>query len=340
MWRWRLMPVLILIQANLNLLIPNTYASPTSAGPTSTEEAQIIWHEGKEAFLGSRFTEATQNLQRLMDRYPADPHRDEALEILGTAYYRLGDTQRSIPLLLAALDAQDSEIRGQQLRLLLGKTYLLAGKYDEALLAVNGIEKASPQLELPQNLRSEATLLKGQALFEKNHLDRAHLAILSLESELPQIHDTDLQNRIYSFRLQVGLMKCARISTAGPLTELQVKDQTERRANCLLDQVIAAKPLFFAKNAKTPDGLIKPLKLAFEGLQEIYRHPPTPPELKDRKRTHTELARYRAELGMLLEPIFKKTLSQAQELLQKWKTGAPVMETELLSTLLNALKKM
>ena len=344
MWRWRSMPVLNLIGVSLSLLMADVQAAPTSAGPTSTQEAQTIWLEGKRAFDESRLSEAAQNLQRLVDRYPGDPHQNDAMEILGETYLQLNQATRAIPLLLAAVDTHPREGRGQKTRLILGEAYLVAKKYDEALLIVQEIEKVLNQANLnstnPATLRSESVLLKGRTLLAKNHLERAQLSLLSLESELPRLEELDLRDRIYAFRLQLGLSQCTRITTPGPLTERQVQDQMERSATCLIEKIAAAKPLFLTKNPKIKVSLPELVGTAFKALRATYRQPAAPPELKNRKRTSKELSKYRSELSLLLKPIYQGTISQVRELLETWNGQTPSSDPNRFNPVLKVLEKL
>lgn len=339
MWRWRLIQIQILVSAGLLATNSLAFAVNTSTGPTSQEEAQFIWTEGKKAYSNSRFQEATQYLQRLLDRYPGDSHLGETTELLGISYFRLNQPQKAIPLLQATISVHGQDLGSQNVRLVLGKSYLSLKKFDEALLVIQEIQQAPKASTLSVDLISESTLIKGQALFAKNHLDRARLALLNLESDRTKINNPLLREQIGLFKLQLELEACRLISKSGGLSELQVKHQVEKRTECLIETLSRSKSLFSAKNSDIQKSASIEIENAFRNLKLACLNPPSPDGSHRKKRTRKELERYQAELAFLLKPLYKRAVAQAQDLLQTWKAGSPTEEGDLASSVVDALNR-
>lgn len=354
MWLWRSIkicnrasaPESILTGVLLSLLGSSflaqpSYAIPTSSGPTSADEARIIWQEGKQAYLESRYLDVAHYLQRLVDRYPGHSNGDEATELLGVAYYHLNQPARAIPLLLATIQSHSRELRGQRVRIILGKTYLLDRRADEALLTVREIEQFSANGSGSRDILFESTLLKGQSFFQKGDLDRAQLALKSLEQDSPQIQDPALLSQFYGFRFELGVDGCRKISKSGPLSELQVQQQLTSRSTCLLEKLEEIHPLFLIRDRETLKKTPARIITAFEELAQTYRHlPPPPPLAQKKKRTQKELQRYTEELELWIKPKIKSTLAQAQDLVLQWQSEAKGVARDSLNEVLNGLKNL
>ena len=51
-------------------VVTTSLAVETSNGPTSPQEADILWNDGQKAFEKGQYQDAINDLQRLVDRYP------------------------------------------------------------------------------------------------------------------------------------------------------------------------------------------------------------------------------------------------------------------------------
>ncbi len=59
--------ILIMSSGISNGIFSSSMAAPTSSGPTSDEEAEIIWTEGQKALEESRYQASVNYLQRSSD---------------------------------------------------------------------------------------------------------------------------------------------------------------------------------------------------------------------------------------------------------------------------------
>src|SRR5690242_3498514 len=99
MWPWLLAPCLILNNSICSFAGEKTNpakAEPpihaSSTGPTSRQDADIVWKEGREAFDRGDFDTAAFQLQRLVDRYPGERGYLDAHLILGKCRIELKES--------------------------------------------------------------------------------------------------------------------------------------------------------------------------------------------------------------------------------------------------------
>ena len=340
MWRWHFMPILVCLVILAELKPTVGRAQSTSRGPTSPEEAQILWEQGSLASQEARAADVVISLQRLIDRYPADSHRKTALYQLGRAYLDLSRPQEAIPLLEAFILSSEDPQEKLEARLLLGKSYFKLEKHIETLLVVREIETQTQTLRPSEDFRLQTLLLKSRALFHNHHPQQARLELITLEKSQNSSTRQALIDQIDSFKLELKLYECAQMTTRETMSELQAKAQIHHRASCLLEAVLGSKNVLKASDPEIQTSVTHELKQGFDSLHLSCLHPPSPPPLKDRKRTPLEVQRYRAELIDLVQPLCKQTRAQAQELYLEWKKHPDYQHSAPLSSLLEWIQKL
>src|SRR5690242_18744119 len=112
MWLWR--------SVVMFLLVSSSYGAPTSLGPTSNEEAEILWKQGQSALQNSEFQDAANSLQRFVDRYPSKPGYLKAHLLLGKALFGLGKAQESLAPFKYFISATGTRIESIEARLAIG----------------------------------------------------------------------------------------------------------------------------------------------------------------------------------------------------------------------------
>lgn len=282
---------------------------PTSVGPTSSAEAEILWEDGKKAFDASEFSECADRLQRLVDRYPAFAQSHSAHFILGKSWLELGRADKALPPLKYFVESSNPE-SAPSARLWLGRAYLDLHKFHEAyLLTLEKNRGLAPEIE------TENLLIKSRALMGMKQDDRATQSIQSARKLAPQNHD--LVDKIDLIDLQLKLRACAKYAAAKQLAEDQARSQIESRGVCLLEAVSRFKdPILAMTGAQTQKQATQELSTAFQAYTEVCAHPPDPTPLRPKPRTREQLIRYRHELAAQLREDCGKKSAAASRLIK------------------------
>lgn len=297
----------------------------TSVGPTSAEERALLWKEGKAAHLAGNHVEAVRLLQRLVDRYPSAPGYLDAHLLLGRSLLALGDPKAAVAPLKYFIQGSSNGKSPQadladSARLALVKAQLALSKPREAyLLAEETLARAIKRKN--QLIVIEALVAKGNSQIGLNQDARARRSLESaragLKDSSPKSDDRALEGMATVLGLNLKARDCERFPSAKRLEEDQVRDQLDRRGDCLLEAQLLYKDLLaIAHDPSSREGT-SVLASAFADYLVACRNPPDPVG----NRSQAELKRYRGELEIVLRVDCAAKIKKAMEFAEGWKAG-------------------
>ncbi len=272
----------------------------------------------------------------MIDRYPGyEGYLDAHLD-LGRALLKLDDPVRATPLLEYYVSSTSTQLEGLRARIPLGEALLKRGKYNEAILDAGEIEKAP---KATPEILANALLLKARALIGLERDSRAQDSLNSAKA----VAKERLQNsplilgEASAIELDLKARECSRFPTERRLDEEKTIDQLSRRGTCLLEALNIYKDALNSGRSSAALEATNRIELAFDSYHHACLNPPEPPALHPFDRNQTQKARYREELGAVLEQECKKRYNEAKGILLGWKGSLP-KETasgvdELLKTL-------
>jgi tetratricopeptide (TPR) repeat protein len=320
MWLW-LSAALILFPSY------NSMGAPTSLGPTSKGEAQLLLKEGRAALRDARYQDAENYLKRLVDRYPGDQGYLEAHNLLGTALVRADKPKEAVPLLKDYISATGANPESAKARLLLGHAFLDLNQYEEAHLIALEIEIMEAKTKLTSDIKLEALLIKSRALLGLKHEARAINALEAAEKELSEKNSAEVRGRAYVLHLQLKTLTCARFPSAGSLTEAQTKDQFERRGTCLLEAVLLFRKILESGDETSMENAVDQVSDSYHDYLHACGHPPASAlflnknKISNQKPSALQRKRYQSELTDVIVVDCRKKSNEAIDLLQSWRAG-------------------
>lgn len=318
---WRLLSTPIFV---FSLILPTlSFAGPSwpphvEQGPTSDEEARVLWSDGQADAQAARWDEAIPKLERFVARYPAYPGANEASLLLARAYLQTRRPAQAKPLLKDFVMTHPKSAEGMQARILLIRTRLALQELTEALLGCQEIEKFSIKT-LPSDspIRAEALLLKSKTLVGLKKDRPAQQALGDGLKLITPASAPALRGEGQTTRLELKLLECAKFPSSGPLDEGVVRHQLDRRGTCLLESLQLAREtsqIGYLPSTQVSAGLVSH---AFADYLVSCQHPPAPPKLKPKDRDPQQRETYFKELRTLLAQDCRKKVAQAVDLLGK-----------------------
>lgn len=303
-------------------------AAPTSLGPTSAEEAEILWKDGRSAFQKKKYQDAINLLQRLIDRYPGHPGYLESHKLMGEACIRNGDPERGLPYLRHYVEGTRNPTEIAQGGLALGEAYLALKKFTEAFLIAEGFEKGEGPYSLKKTLENQpilqgrTLLLKSRALIGLDQDERALAAWDSASKVLKPLKSLKSlkSDETFEVRLILKTRSCDRFPSAGPLDEAQVKDQLLRRSTCLKEALLLYRDHITSTDSPSAKNASAIILDSFAGLVHACKEPPMPPRLTPKERTPEQLKRYREELSAALRADCRRALEESADLVLKFRS--------------------
>jgi TolA-binding protein len=351
MWLWLLIQTALLQNVNLECAGLTTSsifcfheagAADTSTGPTSQEEANVLWNDGKAAYDAEEFAKAIPLFQRLVDRYPGFSGYLEAHRYLGRAYLFNDQAKLSIPPLRYYITATADRELSLRARIWLAEANLATGNPHEAFLSSIEIEK-SPSAD-PQTF-AEGEIMKAHTLIALKEDERAQ-KVLDAVKQKP-IVDTDpvLKGQAAQVELQLKIHDCEKPITPSPkvgLDELKVQDAYSRRAICLQEA------LLLVRHAVDAAGTGKDLMTLKQAQGEIlrgfiaYNHAIQNPPLAAHNASQTTLQKnqYKAELVDHLRGDQRRTYQEATASLTTWKKEATALSIPVYDDLIQKLQTL
>lgn len=361
MWQW----LLVLWSPWWSLLIIPVSPGfceilPSSVGPTSPEEAALIWKEGKTAFEQKKFKEAIFPLQRLIDRYPGASGYLQAHYLLARAFLVLHRPAESLEPLKYYIQAVNQDLEA---KIWLGRAYLELKKYHEADLISLEVEKARSRVKTADFNRIQALLIRTQALIGMGKDAYAENVLASAKAMLPGVASPGLpmaEGEALWLGLELKTVACRKLPSKERLAEGQLKNQLERRGLCLLEAMVLFHDVlekFIAIKEKTRAKIAeKEMVVAFKEFDIACSHPAEPPPeslnevipaessagglekankdiIKRTSRTPLELKRYKAELAAFLREMCLKKFDEALRLTHNWIEEDKKHSSELIGEL-------
>jgi tetratricopeptide (TPR) repeat protein len=295
-------------------------ASEISAGPTSAQEAKILWQDGKNAFDHGMDEDAIPKLERFVARYPGYPQYLEARHVLAQAYLRLHEPDKARPELKAFIQARGKSPSAVLARNELCRADLELKLYSEALLTADETVKLATASG-DRAHQAEALTLRARAQIGLGQDARATDSLASALKALPTPAPSPLLGDARALELELKLRHCARFPSDGKLEEAQVRDQLGRRGACLMDSLLLFKNVLLAGDAASGDESEARVSQAYASYWENCLHPPTPPPIRPKDRDARQLKTYFRELAVVLEEDCRQKIRQGQDLIQSWKSA-------------------
>ena len=324
MWLW------LLITLSLD-----SFATPSSNGPATTEEAHVLWQDARQETQGKEFKEAVPKLQRLIDRYPSYEGFTEAHFLLGSALLSLGRPSEAQAPLRYYIQALGKTPEANRARLRLAEAYLDTRKFQEALLIALELERQG-EAAAPREVALSGQLFKAQALHGLGHLDKA---LKLLETTRTAIHPEEktLLAQASEVALELKLSDCSRLPgpRASQLDEAQMKNVFERRGTCLSESLMTLRELLQKGNQKQIENAARLEKSSFDSYLKACSSPVFPHD----RRSAKEKSQYVAELMILLRNTCRSALDKNFELLQSMKDDIPESSLPIRKRVLDGLEK-
>ena len=217
---------------------PGVAGSPgdRKASAKKSEEAALLWSDGREAFQDGEYREAAELLGRFVQRYPGAEGYLEAHLLLGRARLELGRAPSAIAPLRYYVNGTRRPVDAAEGRLWLGQAYKITRKFHEAYFMALEVEKGSYP-DRP-DLRPRALILMSDAQAALGQLERAADASTRARQAIeaaPAAERAPLEAEWLRLQIDVKTRECALLPTPGPLTEDQARSQLERRGLCVLE---------------------------------------------------------------------------------------------------------
>jgi tetratricopeptide (TPR) repeat protein len=343
MWLWLLTQTALQASALQlpNLIIPQALAQDTSSGPTSEEEAGILWKDGEAAFKSEDYPKAITLLQRLVDRYPGHEGYLEAHRYVGRAYLFNHQAEKSIAPFQYYITATGDRNLALRTRIWLAEAYIELGKFHEALLSAQEVEKTK---DAAPELFAEAELIKARALLSLQENERAGRVYDAVREKTIIQSDSELKSQAELINLELKVRECKKLpsKTEKKLGELEVRRLFARRSLCLQEALVETKnvldPAVEAKNALTSINAFKTLLRGFSEYNVAVKNPPSSPEA--RKLNAAQNKQYKAELVDILEQDRVKAYLDANSTVASWQKTDPASSIyKLLSEELEKLSR-
>jgi tetratricopeptide (TPR) repeat protein len=333
MWRWPSMRRILLPSFSLialSLILPRgpSYGVPTSLGPTSQEEAQILWQDGQTSYAEARFQDTVNQLSRYVDRYPGNPGFLEAYFLLGRSYFELKRFKEALKTFQYYITSKGITPASAEANVWVGRSYLELGKFQEALQVSIELDQLQ---SLPPEIILWKLLIKSRALLSLGHEAKASNTINIAEHEISETTSKALIGHINTLKLQAKTMSCARLKALAPLDETQALSLIERRGTCLLEALLTFNKILKTEDPTSAAEAATHLNKAFEAYKKACIHPPLPKPIHGHTRTFKEMKSYRAELAELLLKNYRENSLHAFTLLNSWKppTTSPAYDSFL-----------
>jgi tetratricopeptide (TPR) repeat protein len=352
MWLWLLTQTALLqslpvaeiqiTSAFFSSFCPLAQAADSSVGPTSNEEAIILWKDGDAAFKAEDYTKAINLLQRFVDRYPGYEGYLEAQSDLGRAYLLSKQPEKSLKPLEYYILATGNRTRALRARIWLGAANLELGKAHEAYLSALEIEKNASSAP---EVFAESQFLKAHALLLLNEDDRAQKVLDSVKEKLVVQTDPELKGQAEQVGLELKIRSCNKmpnIKKPKKMGELQARDTYSLRALCLQEAMIAAKntveSCVSAGDSFTLSHAQAIVIRGFNQYNEATKAPP--PSDKASAQSAEQKKQYRSELIDILEQDRAKAYSDALNTLSLWQKTASGKALEVYQNLSQELGKL
>ena len=365
LWRWtphssfRILLALCLLTIGARARAQADEPSQLSAGPVSSEEAKILWQDGKKAYDQGQDEDAISRLERFVARYPGYPQYFEARHILARAYLRQHAPEKAkaeLKDLVNAPGAQGKSLEALQARAELCRADLELKQYSEALLTADELVKitADEVVRVTKNLEvrltsdadvreAEALMLRARAQIGLDQDARAESSVASALKLLPNPAQGQVWVQIASearqVQVELKLRHCAKFPSSEKLEEDQVRNQFGRRGTCLLDSVNLFKNVLTLGDNASSESTGQILSLAYASYWERCQHPPSPPPVHPKDRNAQQLKTYFRELAVVLEEDCRQKIHQGLELINSWKGDSPTSRIALSAQAEDTLRK-
>jgi tetratricopeptide (TPR) repeat protein len=313
-----------------------SYAAPTSLGPTSQEEAQVLWREGQAAAESSKHQDAVNYLQRLVDRYPGTPGYLKAKYFLGRSYLELDQPKKALIPLKDFISGNGLNLDSAKARTLLGQTYLAVGRFHEAYLTSLELDQIENKIALTSDIILESLLVKAQALLGLKHDSRAVSALEAAEKKLTDKNSPQIRGQTYNLKLKLKILHCSQFPGPSPLDEGQIRDQLDRRGTCILEALLLFQKVLATGDLRTAGIATTQINQAYTSYYQSCKTPKITP----RTATPLEQKRFQAELADRLTQDFKKKSNLSIEFLSSWKAQLPLSAVGAITQVSKNLKDL
>ncbi|MFZ9594934.1 MAG: tetratricopeptide repeat protein [Bdellovibrionia bacterium] len=323
-------------------------AVPTSLGPTSASEAQILWNDAQVEFEKAHYPEASLALKRFVARYPGHPGFLEAHFLLGKTYLRLNQPTEALPMLQHFVQAQRPNPAQVMAQLEMGECLLQLKRFSEVLtlcLEIESNEKvlAQSHFTLPLSLTEiqlQRLLIKASALLGLGSVERAESVLQGAQRKVSESSPSDKKGTLARLKLQIKLHSCAQFQMKHPMNEAQAKNLMDRRGVCLKEALLDWNEVL---RLEVPTEASRASQLIHQSFHDYLKAclTPPPPQLPPTERLQRqERKRYQIELADYLLKTFEAQTQEALDLLLPFKPLADSKSLPAFTQLSSQLQQL
>jgi tetratricopeptide (TPR) repeat protein len=297
-------------------------AADTSLGPATPADAAILWKDSQSYYEGGQCEDALPRLKRLIDRHPGSPtaveYRKARFE-LGHCLFELGRNKEAVQALRTYLEGTGDHPEADRAREMLGIAQLRLKRLHEAYLTADELKK-SPSIES----QSRALMLRTRVWIARKKLDQAKPSLVSALNLAEQTGSNPLIGETRVLALDLAIRECVAAASPKRLKEESlVRTEMEERGTCLAQSLVEFRKALQSESAPSSEAALTLATQAYRDYHQACENPPSPPRMKPKDRSATELKKYRSELADSLIGIFEKNRKTALRMISNWKQESP-----------------
>ncbi len=329
---------LLLLCAHV-LSIRSVHAEDITPTPTQTpervrteeekKEISALWNDAMEAFQARKYSKASEHLEKMIAKYPAEAQGQGARYYLGQSLLFSGKTRESIPQFQSSIEALGKTPESAEARLYLGRAYLDASQFTEAYLVSEEIIKITG---VHSTYRSKALLLRAQAQVGLKQNVEAEKTLASFQAAADQ--DPELENELANSFLISLLLKgnrCNELPSSKTLSEEILVSELTRKSVCILEMAGMLSKGTRRLGAKEVKSSTEPLFTALEHFAAVAKKPPLDLSKKKKKEAETAVNELKTRIYTEIESTRslieiawqdKEPLAPALKRLKEWNPAA------------------
>jgi hypothetical protein len=202
---------------------------------------------------------------------------------------------------------------------MLGIAQLRLKRLHEAYLTADELKK-SPSIES----QSRALMLRTRVWIARKKLDQAKPSLVSALNLAEQTGSNPLIGETRVLALDLAIRECVAAASPKRLKEESlVRTEMEERGTCLAQSLVEFRKALQSESAPSSEAALTLATQAYRDYHQACENPPSPPRMKPKDRSATELKKYRSELADSLIGIFEKNRKTALRMISNWKQESP-----------------
>jgi tetratricopeptide (TPR) repeat protein len=189
-----------------SLLSLNSFAQTESPhpGPRSDEEATFLYTEGTQFLTERKYSDATRDFERLINRYPTNDKIQDAYLNLLESLFNEKKSEDLIPFAKDFLNLKVPVEKANRARLYLAEANLNTHEYLEARVVSDELLKNSPT----HRQTAAAYAIKFQTFLEEKQYSEAHNQLDALTGELEKEPIDRYVRLVPEFKMTLATREC------------------------------------------------------------------------------------------------------------------------------------